>query len=443
MDKRFHRLVYGTDAPLIPLSVESIVAVASLFKKGGYRGFGNYLTAVKALHVEADYPWSDLLGHTVTWVTRSVERGIGPARQSCSFEFHKLALLDRSVRPLVSGGPQQPVHLALLATLFLLREIEASTALSNAWVFDHSKCEVCWRLPASKTDHLALGVSRKLGCFCGSAMEACPYHIACAHLGWLQAQPSYRDDTPTPLFPTENGTAAAAAKVVETFEELGLLMGMALFNSEGMRLFGGHTPRVTGSRLYAACGIEVNKIRILARHSGDMILRYVAEAPLESLRADLGLSDLQRPSGVPAPTTPFLSAPGTPGRIAREGRALSNRLSLLEQALTSLQDTVQTQAQDVVAIATGFCRTDRRIYVQNTASAAVHFATSSDTRSTACGWPFGTARRLRSGGPPFRIIDNLVDIPGSMLCETCLPLERTIALSVRDALLSGDEADMT
>ena len=122
---------------------------------------------------------------------------------------------------------------------------------------------------------------------------------------------------------------------------------------------------------------------------------------------------------------------------------MNARLSLLEQALTSLQDSVQTQAQDVVAIAAGFCRTDRRIYVQNTASAAVHFATSSDTRSTACGWPFGTARRLRSGGPPFRIIDNLVDIPGTMLCETCLPLERTIALSVRDALLSGDEADMT
>ena len=70
---KFHRLVYGPDAPIIPLTVECIVAVASLFKKGGYRGFGNYMTAVKALHIEADHPWSDLLGHTVTWVTRSVE----------------------------------------------------------------------------------------------------------------------------------------------------------------------------------------------------------------------------------------------------------------------------------------------------------------------------------------------------------------------------------
>jgi hypothetical protein len=241
-----------------------------------------------------------------------------------------------------------------------------------------------------------------------------------------------------------NGTAATAAKVVETFEELGLLMGMMLFNNEGMRLFGGHTPRVTGARLYAACGIEVNKIRILARHSGDMILRYVAEAPLESLRADLGLSDLQRPStGVPSPSTPFLSAPGTPGRAAKDGRAMNARLTLLERALSGPQETFQAQAQDVVAVASGFCCTDRRIFVQNTASAAVHFATSSDTRSTACGWPFGTARKLKSGQPAFRVLGNLVNIPGTMMCESCLPLELTIALSVRDALLSGDEDDMT
>ena len=274
-------------------------------------------------------------------------------------------------------------------------------------------------------------------------MEACPYHLAVEHLDWLKAQPFYSDSRPTSLFPTSSGTAASSAKVVETFEELGIMTGMPLFNAEGMRLFGGHTPRVTGARLYAACGIEVNKVRILARRSGDMIPRYVAEAPLDSLRADLGLSDLQRVgSGVPAPSTPFLSAPGTPGRAAREGRAPNARLLLLERALSDLQETVQTQAQDVVAMATAFCRTDQRIFVQNTASAAVHFARYGDSRSAACGWSFGTARKLKDGKPPFRILDNLVNIPGSMMCETCLPLERTIALSIRENLLSGDEADM-
>jgi len=263
-------------------------------------------------------------------------------------------------------------------------------------------------------------------------------------MAWLNAQPTVPEQHPIPLLPTTNGSAAPSSKVVETFEELGLLTNMPLYNPEGMRLFGGHSPRVTGSRVYAACGIEVNKIRILARHSGDMILRYVAEAPLDSLRADLGLSDLQRAiSGAPAPSTPFLPAPGTPGRAAKEGRAANARLLLLERALSDLQQTVQTQAQDVVAMATAFCRTDQRIFVQNTASAAVHFARYGDSRSAACGWPFGTARKLKDGRPAFRILDNLVNIPGTMMCETCLPLERTVALSIRDDLLSGDELDMT
>ena len=69
----------------------------------------------------------------------------------------------------------------------------------------------------------------------------------------------------------------------------------------GLRLFGGHTPRVTGAQVLAAVGIEVNTIRILARHSGEAILRYVAEAPLRSLRADLGLGSL--PGGNPTRAT--------------------------------------------------------------------------------------------------------------------------------------------
>ena len=119
------------------------------------------------------------------------------------------------------------------------------------------------------------------------------------------------------------------------------------------------------------------------------------------------------------------------------------RLTILEQALGDLQQIVQSQAQDVVAMATAFCRTDSRIFVQNTASAAVHFSQDTQTRSTACGWPFGTARKLKDGKPAFRILDNLVNIPGSMMCESCLPLERTIALSIRDDVLSGDEDDVT
>ena len=62
-----------------------------------------------------------------------------------------------------------------------------------------------------------------------------------------------------------------AAAVVLTLERIGPLCDQPLISDTGFRLFGGHTPRVAGAQLFAAMGIEINKIRLLARHSGDAI----------------------------------------------------------------------------------------------------------------------------------------------------------------------------
>ena len=88
---------------------------------------------------------------------------------------------------------------------------------------------------------------------------------------------------------------------------------------------------------------------------------------------------------------------------------------------------MQTQAQDVVALATGFARTDNRIYVQNTSTATIHIARCGDDGRTICGWPYA---RARARGPdiPVRTINSLVDIPGMLLCEKCLPTERAVAV---------------
>ena len=106
------------------------------------------------------------------------------------------------------------------------------------------------------------------------------------------------------------GFVAARASqnaVVATFEQLGLLMGQPLACDSGLRLFGGHTIRVTGAQAFAAMGVEVNKIRSLARHSGDTILRYVADATLRSLRADLVLTEGGKTSSSSSASTPMLT----------------------------------------------------------------------------------------------------------------------------------------
>ena len=234
----FHTLAFadaGVLVPLLPITAVILQYVGALFKSGGYRSFANYLSAAKAMHIEAGYEWTQLLAHTATWVTRSVLRGIGPSRQSCSFHFVKLCGLARLAAPLVTSAPQQPQHLAILATLFLLREVEASVAKITAWTLDLDASEITWNLPSSKSDPKALGVKRTWGCLCDLPGFACPCHIALAHLEWLRAQPAFVDDGSAPLFPTVHWLHAAKQTVVATFEALGVLMKQPLFSTEGLR----------------------------------------------------------------------------------------------------------------------------------------------------------------------------------------------------------------
>ena len=90
------------------------------------------------------------------------------------FHFKRLCNLQRTSQPLVDGGPMQPMHLALLSTLFLLREVESGTAKVAAWSFDHKDQEISWNLPGSKTDPMALGTTRTWGCLCELPNFACP-----------------------------------------------------------------------------------------------------------------------------------------------------------------------------------------------------------------------------------------------------------------------------
>lgn len=258
--------------------------------------------------------------------------------------------------------------MALLASLYLLREVEASTATLSAWTLGHDELELIWNLPGSKSDRMELGVKRAWPCVCGLAALFCPYHLAITHVAWLQTLPS-NDGGSAPIFPTISGGHPSKASVAKSFEALGGLMGQPLKDSSGLRLFGGHTHRVTGPQLLAVLGVEVNKTRILARHTGDTILRYVQDAPLKSLRLDLGL-----PPSIGRSTTSF----GFNGCLGTSA-ATRDRLLKLEAAFERLQAEVSAQALDVVSMATGLARTDDRVSIQNMDAAAIHMAKTNDT----------------------------------------------------------------
>ena len=134
------------------------------------------------------------------------------------------------------------------------------------------------------------------------------------------------------------------------------MLNQPLTAPDGLRLFGGHTARVTGAQTFALAGLEINKIRILARHSGDTILRYVADVPLRTLRADLGIG------ASPTSKSPLSLGPGAKASGVTQ---LRSRLTALESQLANLAQTVQSQSQDMVGLAAGYVQLAPRAYVQN------------------------------------------------------------------------------
>ena len=419
--------------PVIPITVHAIIGVGALFKSGGYRSYPNYASAAKSMHVDAGHYWSQLLDHTSRWVSRSVLRGIGPARQSCTFHFTRLCRLTRSTTPLVNGGPFNPVVFTILASIYMLREIEASTAVVGSWTLSDDPQELVWLLPASKSDHLALGVRRAWPCICGHAQVPCPYHLAANHISQL-ADAGFDTADEAPLFPTIHGKVPSKAAVVNTFEAVGTMCGQRLQTESGTRAFGGHSARVTGVQTFAALGIEINKLRLMARHSGETIMRYAAEAPLKSLRADLGLSEER------STTSLIPAASRTPKAVARRFVTLEAMIERLEGIVSQHADAL-AQDDPVTPAAVP------KQYLQNTTTAAVHALRPQNLAQTICGWTYGVTSkrgRVRRSGNYERIPD-LEGIPGPMICKNCMPRERAAAMLIPSVLaeISGDEMEPT
>ena len=111
---------------------------------------------------------------------RATTRGLGPAAQAEPFDMDAIAkLVEDGVQVVVQGeAPERPADAVWVASWWLLREIELSTATIGQTAFagqcgqDSPGAVATLVLPISKADPSALGRRRALGCSCPSA--ACP-----------------------------------------------------------------------------------------------------------------------------------------------------------------------------------------------------------------------------------------------------------------------------
>ena len=153
----------------------------------------------------------------------------------------------------------------------------------------------------------------------------------------------------------------------------------------------------------------------MARHSGDTILRYVQEAPLEQL------TSLTRRKLHAAESGSCL--PGVIGGLAGDEARLRTHCEGLE---TAMKENLRSEVENLrerLALEDKPRQTTHE-WVRNADSGIVHRVLVADMAvpaacwRTSCGWKFGTKR--------FRLCAEPGSCPKA-ICEICAPAEKLLA----------------
>ena len=241
----FHRRWFGSgpDAPpILPLTPESIQAVMAMFITGGDRSAANYLSRAKDEHTKF-YEWTSPLAREQRRANAAARRGLGPARQSAMLPLDSICRLTLGTQPASSGRPVGFQEYCIVASMFLLREIEASLMLASSVAIDTHKQIVTIHLPVSKTDPRALACFRAWGCICdGQGCAPCAYHAAVRQHDRLLKLFGVEGVLPAelPFFPTGDGSVADKQAVVDSVEQVAVMLGLPLRGADGRPAFGGH-----------------------------------------------------------------------------------------------------------------------------------------------------------------------------------------------------------
>ncbi|CAK9008890.1 Hypothetical protein SCF082_LOCUS10063 [Durusdinium trenchii] len=259
------------------LDPNMIFTVMGALKTGGYRSAQLYLDTAKNCHIALGQPWDCQLQQAYRSAVRSCKRGVGHPKQAAHLPLVQVAELlgDSALAP---GGPTHPVSATILASWWLLREIEASRARRKHVTIEIAALKASWRLPSSKTDQAALGATRSHTCACSvHTIRLCPFHVLLEHLDRLPDGPEQL------LFPAKDGLESTKKGWADTFEAIAKRLQLPTVHDNGARAYTGHSARVTGARFMAMRNIELWRIQLFGRWGSDVFLHYIQDAPVAQL----------------------------------------------------------------------------------------------------------------------------------------------------------------
>ena len=424
--ERYHATWYGDQVPVWPLSEQSLVRVSALFKLGGYKSFKNYLSRAKDHHISLGFEWSDKLDAVARKCSRSVLRGLAGSTRSMDFDLVRISShLPHGSYALDECGPAHPKAMVVTATLFLLRELEASAIDLEDVVFDDAK--VTLHLPVSKTDWQAKGCSRSWACVCDTQLP-CVYHTLKQHM--VEVNNFYCNlgmrPVDKPLFPTTLGGYCTKQGVVNTLRAAVDQSGGNATKGDRSSSYSGHAFRITGARLLARSGLACITIQLLGRWGSNAILSYLAESPLDGFADRLrhGLSDKKLDKWVFADNSPAFREADQLVYVQdmmAELKQSKDKVNQLESQLNNLAIQMEDTSQilEGVELTFGTKSGVENWMVDNGQSKVRHrsivdLSTPPATWKTLCGWNFSSKAHATTS----RSVSEQTDL---RLCPRCFP----------------------
>ena len=410
---------------VLPLTPAKIHGVGTLLKAGGFRSSKNYMHAIKVLHVGSGYEWNEGLALARSRFMASTMRGMGPGRQSEPLDFSAAVALDYGDAPIIDGGPYGTHAVIVLSTFFLLRELEASTAMRINVRLNMTAMTVTMRLPASKRDPHALGVERTWGCICSAPkapQRECPFHAAKHQhelLNSIFGEMAVDDDLP--FFPGAGGRTLSGEDMLRLIEEIATRLNEVLFLDSGVRRFGKHSWRATGAVFLALIGIEVYKIAMLARWLCGVVTHYTRIAPLKTITDDFKrrhqcksitppmMDDLEKQLKV------IVTKTLKHGNPHRKLATHESKIKAIMDANAVKYDELKTELEEKIKQAEKRCAPRR--FCVNRKTGCVHkvlsaFEEAGPDAITYCGWKYAHAS--------IKMVTEPTE-DGKDVCPTCLP----------------------
>lgn len=399
------------EVPPWPLTYENIRAFGASMKQGGYRSAGIYFQSICSHQQRVlRTPIPPMVRYCIRDCVRSIKRGLGVTRLKDGFPA--LGLSRIPVGDVNTGFILDSVEhsrdMAVLATWFMLREIEMAAARASHLRVDSH--EVFILIPTYKTDSFGKLTERSLKCTCRIRRHPmCPYHAAVRHLDRLNHRGHSESPHTVPLFPDKDGTTPSKHRMVEVIRMVIGHTGQALERPDAqgrpMQRFGGHSLRAAGAQLLAASGVPIQLIQLLGRWTSMAIQRYTQEAalavvpdlPSQVLEGDGIMHLLPGPcSATPTQSPPAVVQPP----IDKDDTHNDEAIARLDQSNKDQGDQIQRIRGELNQMKAAITK-PQFAFVKRIRSPVVHIGSQVELANpprrwrSKCGWSYGISNFLR------------------------------------------------